>query len=187
MIAATSGELDRLLPPGADLERALKMGAVNRVKVQGRWIYTTPDATIDDALETAQEALRTTLTEWLLNPARYLAGQASRLTGDPGLGTTVMTILTHELCALGALEGLALLTRAYQPYLAFYLPDDRPEIQRQVEAMRAGLATHGEVRWKELPSPLRVVPRKAWRMTVIAHGEWLGLGWQPDRGVLVSW
>jgi len=53
--------------------------------------------------------------------------------------------------------------------------------------MKHRLAAAGHINWRELPEPLRPVTRKAWRTTILDHGEWLGLGWQPERGALQAW
>jgi hypothetical protein len=98
-----------------------------------------------------------------------------------------MDVLLRELCSQGRIHALGLVSQAYQPYLAFYQATDRPEIGRQVGAMREFLTSQGRVGWRELPEPVTARAQKAWRMQVIAHGEFLGLGWMPDRGELVAW
>lgn len=187
MIAATSGDLDRLLGPGAEGEAAASAGDAVRVKVQGKWVYMLPDATVEQALDVAEGAVQVCLEEWLVNPAQYLVGQAAKLMGSPGLGAPVTRLMLQELCTRGRLDGIALLSRTLQPYLACHLPGDAEEVARQVDAMRDALFVEGRVGWRDLPNPGRPVSRKAWRMTVLAHGEWLGLGWRPEPGELVAW
>ena len=60
-------------------------------------------------------------------------------------------------------------------------------MQRQVQSMRDQLTADGEIVWRDLPDPERHVPRETWRSTIIDHGEWLGLGWQPEKGTLRAW
>lgn len=186
MIAATSGEVEALL--GVDAEAALAAGAVTREKVQGRWLYFEADGPgLVEALDLVEWSARSVLAEWLLNPAQYLLGQVVRLAGDGGPSRTSCNLLVHELCARDRLDGLALLSQGLQPYLAFHMTDDRGEVARQVNAMREVLSARGRVGWNELPDTKRPVPRKVWRVTVLAHGFWLGLGWRPEQDVLVTW
>jgi hypothetical protein len=127
------------------------------------------------------------LQEWLLNPAQYLIGQALRAAQPCDISHAACRLLVQELCQEQRLDGIALMARSLQPYLAYYRPCDRGEIERQVEALQSLLDRNGTVTWRELPDPERPVPRQAWRMTILAHGVWLGLGQQPERGFLDAW
>jgi len=176
-----------LLIGDADVDAALASGEISREKIQGKWLYLTADAALDDALNNAEAVLTDGLAPWLVNPAPYLIGAAARDPRSQSAGKDTLTLLAHELCARGRLLGLPLLTQHWQPYLAFYAVEDRREIERQVAGMRDLLEDGGSAHWRQLPDPLRPVARKAWRTTVIAHGEWLGLGWCPAQGELVRW
>lgn len=184
--AATSSDLERLIG-NADVDHALAVGDIHREKVQGRWLYFPPDAALDDALDDAATALGDALEPWLVNPAHFLIGAAARHPCAQSLGRPALKVLAHELCARGRLLGLALLSQQWQPYLAFFTVEDAEEVDRQVAAMRELLQRSGRVSWRELPEPGRAVARKAWRNTIVAHGEWLGLGWCPEQGELLGW
>lgn len=73
------------------------------------------------------------------------------------------------------------------PYIAFYVPGDQPEIDRQVKALGDLAAKDGRVGWRDLPSPKVPRQQEAWRSTLIAHGEFLGWGWCPSSRELVTW
>ena len=186
MKAATAKDVEQL--SGRDsVEMALASGRITRVKLQGQWFYLGSGWTLEVALQRALTAVEKSLDEWLLNPGRFLYGLAVREMPRGEFGRGTMTLLIHELCARGKLAGLPLLTRARQPYLAFYRMRDSDEVARQVEALAKLISRHGSVTWRELPDPQRPVPRMAWRNAVIAHGEWLGLGWQVEPGTLERW
>lgn len=187
MSAATSRDVSRLIAPTVDVETALDAGKVWREKLQGQWLYLTMDTTVDDALDAAQAVVEMSLSEWLVNPGHYLLGAAAREPPAAEIGKPALTLLTHELCSRSRLGGLGLLSRSRQPYVAFYLLADEAEIRRQVDALREMLVASQRVHWRDLPDPMRTVPRKAWRNTIIGHGEWLGLGWQSEDGALNAW
>lgn len=187
MKAATSRDVGRLIGQTADVEAAVTSGSVDREKVQGQWLYFMPGESVDHALDAAQAAVELSLHEWLVNPGRFLFGLAVRESPAVELGKPALTLLVHELCSRGRLGGIGLLTRTRQPYVGFHLVDDEVEIQGQVAALRETLSERGRVHWRDLPEPSRDVSRKAWRMTIVDHGEWLGLGWRPERGVLNAW
>jgi hypothetical protein len=187
MRAATSRDVAELIGIRRDVEDALAGGIVSREKVQGQWLYLASDFTGEAALEAALAALEESLDEWLLNPGRFLFGLARRNRHGSDLSKPALTLLAHELCARERLYGLPLLTQGRQTYLAFYRASDQHEIERQVASLSEGLIGRGEIGWRDLPEPTRRVVRKAWRNVVIGHGEWLGLGWQPEPGVLRAW
>ena len=161
---------------------------MERTKVQGRWLYFDPnEPNVDEALDILQSAVEVVLSEWLLNPAQYLVGQALHAAKPWQSSQAAAKVLLHELCARHRLDGIALMSRSLQPYLAFYRLSDQGEVERQVDAMRALFRRHGRVNWRDLPEPAREVARQVWRTTVVAHGFWLGLGQQPEPGVLETW
>ena len=186
MKVATTGDVSRLIGT-ARVDDALADGCVERKKVQGRWLYVTPGGTIESALDIAKSALAPCLNEWLLNPGHFLMGPAARTPAGGQLGKPALTLLTHQLCARGRLGGLPVLSQDRQPYIAFHLLEDEEELRCQVQSMRDQLNADGEVDWRQLPHPKRHVPHETWRSTIIDHGEWLGLGWQPERGTLRAW
>lgn len=187
MKAATARDVGELIAPRRDVDDALAAGVVTREKVQGQWLYFVRGFTLEAALDAALIAVERSLDEWLVNPGRFLFGLATRELRRGELGKPALTVLVHELCARRKLAGLPLLTKARQPYLAFYLLSDRGEIERQISSLRELLDTQGQAEWRDLPEPTRHVARKVWRNTIISHGEWLGLGWQPEPGVLRAW
>jgi hypothetical protein len=184
--AATSRDVAGLTC-GRALDDTLNRGLVSREKVQGQWLYLASGYGLEQALSDARSALERSLGEWLLNPGRFLVGTAAKQTSARSLAKPALALLTHELCARGELLGLPLLTKSRQPYLAFFRLDDEAEIDRQVAALRELLKTLGQVSWRDLPEPRRSVPRQAWRTSVVAHGEWLGLGWRREPGELKGW
>jgi hypothetical protein len=184
--AATSSDLERLIG-NADVDVALAAGDVHREMVQGRWLFFPPDGTLDEALDDAAIALANALEPWLVNPGHFVITAALRHPRAQSLGKPALTLLARELCARGRLLGLPLLNQQWQPYLAFFTLEDAGEVERQVGAVRELLDRSGRVSWRELPNPQRPVTRKAWRVTIVGHGEWLGLGWCPDQGELEAW
>jgi hypothetical protein len=173
---------------GVGPDAALARGVADRVKIQGRWLYfDVDDPDIEATLDDLAAALDAVLSEWLLNPAQYLVGQALRAAGSHDISHSACRLLIQELCQRRRLDGVALVSRSLQPYLAFFRRCDYAEIGRQIEAMRLLLAENGSVTWRELPDPERAVPRSVWRMTILAHGVWLKLGHQPERGLLEAW
>jgi hypothetical protein len=186
MKAATNRDVSRLIGE-ARVDDALACGDVEREKVQGVWLYLTPGASVDEAVDEAEAALRPHLQDWLLNPGHFLIGPVARESVGARLGKPALTLLTHELCARGRLLGLPVLSQSRQVYLAYYLVDDADEISRQVLAMREWFRAHSELRWRDLPEPRRTVNRQAWRSIVVEHAVWLGLGWQPKRGAVRAW
>lgn len=173
---------------GVDVDAAIASGIVARVKVQGRWLYSHHDGpSLEETLDRLAGALDDVLGEWLVNPGQYLIGPVLRAAESPRLSRSAARVLVQELCHRQRLDGIALMTRSLQPYLAFFRPCDHREVERQVAAMRSLLERHGAMTWHDLPEPERRVPRKVWRMTIVAHGVWLGLGHQPQPGVLEAW
>lgn len=186
MKAATSRDVSRLIGE-VHVDDALASGTVEREKVQGAWLYLAPGTSVDEAVDAAEAALAPHLHDWLLNLGHFLMGPVARGQVGAQLGKPALALLTHELCARGRLFGLPLLNQSRQVYLAYYLVDDEDEITRQVLAMRERLISHGELRWRDLPEPRRAVTRQAWRSIVVDHAVWLGLGWQPERGMVRAW
>lgn len=186
-VAATRRDVDRLIGAGINPDEALSRGLVEREKVQGHWIYFPPDCTVNVGLGAAEAAVTEVLDELFVTPARYLIGVAAKRSAARDMGLATLTVLVHELCARGRLCGLALLTRARQPYLAHHLPRDSAEVDRQIAFMRERVSTAGRITWRELPDPEREVAREAWRMTVLQHGEWAGVGWLREAGDLIGW
>lgn len=173
---------------GMDPQRALASGTAERVKVQGRWLYLHPEEPgIEEMLDRAAEGLEDVLGEWLISSAQYVVGQVIRADKLSRVSPAACRVLLHELCHRQRLDGIALMTRSLQPHLAFHLRRDDREIERQVAAMRELLSRRGAVTWRCLPEPLRLVPRQAWRTVVLDHGRWLGLGHQPEQGMLEAW
>lgn len=183
--AAGTPELRELLRPGVDQDVALDEGDVRRFKVQGRWIYATPDLSLEDLFDIALEKGEEYLEEWLLAPAPFFRRGIYGLAAD-GIGLGAVDSLTKELAAEGRLGGLALLSASYQPYIAFYRKDDDAEIAQQIEAMKGQLQRAGRVRHRDLPRPKRSVARGSWRDAVLRHGEWRGWGRLRD-GELWAW
>ena len=165
---------------------ALDTGVVVREKVEGIWLFAASNDALRDAVQRVGETSKAICTSWLLAPRPVLVGAVTKQLVGQGLSRdAVQTYLRAELRS-GSLRGLAMLTQDYQPYFAVFRPDDQAEIDRQLDAVRLGLAKTGSVRPSDLPEP--DVPRgfRAWRFNLLHHAEFLGLGRLVD-GTLVGW
>jgi len=187
-MVGTSRDGEILLPGGGKLEDAAAAGELARKKVRGRWLYFEPDFSFGDILAEADRSVHEYLSEWLLGAAPFFHGGAARLSTEPDITSRAMALLIHQLCVNGHLGRLGLLNQSYQPYLANFALDDQEEIELQVAALRELLRKRGRVDWRQLPKPRRNLNRKAWKRLVLAHGEFLGLGYlSADRQGLIAW
>ncbi len=187
-MVGTSSDGEVLLPGDGDLEGAVASGELQRLKVRNRWLYFGPDLSIEDVLDEAARSVTAYLSEWLLGTVPFFHGAAARLSVQPQITGKAMGVLVNQLCVEDRLGGLALLSQSYQPYIAYFAPADREEIERQMAALRELLQKYGRANWRQLPEPRRKLRRRAWRLLILAHGEFLGLGYLPSgRQEIVAW
>ena len=176
-----------LLSGEEDLDAAVSSGSLARLKLRNRWLYLAPDLSEEEVLSAAERAVTECLAEWLLGTKPYLSGAAAKRAVQPEISSAAMAVLINELCARGRIDGLALISQSYQPYLAFFAPGDRDEVEGQVERMRALLEQRGRVASADFAELGQPRPGRAWRHLILAHGEFLGLGYLSSRWEIHAW
>jgi hypothetical protein len=178
-------ELLRAIGFGGDLERALDVGAVERKKIVGRWLYFEPYANLDRVIEDVRAAAEKQVQAWLLAPTNFLRFPIAKALNTKATACAVEAILP-ELIRTRRFGALGLLTANYQPYLAIHSWEDEKEIVRQIRAMTEFLDLHGSVRQSALPEPARPRDQAGWKSSILKHGEFLGLGRMEDAA-LIRW
>jgi hypothetical protein len=168
-----------------DLQQALDLGAIERWKLVGRWLYFEPTADMERTIESVAAAAEEQLRAWLLTPTQYLRSPVARALDDRVTVDAVEAILP-ELIRTGRFGAVGLLTLRYQPYLAIYSGADEDEVARQIGAMRELLQRDGSVSQAALPEPARQRDAAGWKSSILKHGEFLGLGFIEDA-TLISW
>jgi hypothetical protein len=169
-----------------DLDEAVRLELLIRTKITGRWLYAASKESIEAATAAVERAVTKQLEAWLIGGTPYLRGPISRAVTNPVVTTGGVELLIFALVRSERIGVLPLMTNDYEPYLGLYAPVDAGEVERQIEAMKTRLSSRGYVAAADLPEPARPREGRAWRSTVLRHGEYLGLG-RLDRGALVAW
>jgi hypothetical protein len=168
------------------LDDAVQLGLLTRTKITGRWLYAASVEAREAATSAVESAVTKQLQAWLLGAIPFLRGPVSRSVSKPVVTAGGVELLIHALVHRGRIGVLPLMTNEYEPYLGLYSPEDATEVERQVKAMRTGLSKHGCITATDLPEPAQPRDGKAWRSTILRHGEYLGLG-RMDQGSLITW
>jgi hypothetical protein len=169
-----------------DLDEAVELGLLVRAKISGRWLYAASKDAVEAATTAVEKGATKQLQVWLLGGIPYLRGPISRAVSKPGVTIGGVELLIHTLVRHGRIGVLPLLTNDYEPYLGLYAPNDAGEIERQIKAMSTRLSKKGYVAAADLPEPARPRDGRAWRSTMLRHGEYLGLG-RLENGALIGW
>lgn len=169
-----------------NLHEALAAGAVVRRKITNQWLYARSPTSLEIGLEAVEgEAIRR-IRPWLLGATPYLRGPIARVSARPRVTENAVELLLRQLARDRRLGVLGMLSSSYEPYLCLYAPDDADEITHQLSALMDALRRRGYVRSADLPAPERPREANGWRLLILKHGEFLGLG-RLDDGVLRSW
>jgi hypothetical protein len=169
-----------------DLNEATELAVLTRTKISGRWLYATSREVIEAATAAVDARANEQLRVWLLGAIPYLRGPVSRSVSDPTVTSSAVELLIHRLVRGERIGVLPLLTNDYEPYLGLYALEDAVEIERQIESMKKRLSSRGYVATGDLPVPAEPREAKAWRTTILRHGEYLGLG-RLENGALIAW
>jgi hypothetical protein len=170
-----------------DVDELAEQGLVDRRKVSGRWIYSTSESTYEAACLEVRRLVEALVAAWFLAPMSWLPGIiAKRLERGPLVTREAAESILREIVQRRSFGALGLLTQAYQPYLALFVSDDEAAVRWQVAAMQERLQRSGRVRSSDLPSPPRPTENEGWRVRVLQHGEFLGMG-RMLGSQLVAW
>jgi hypothetical protein len=169
---------------GMDAEDAVARGVLARTKVEGKWLYHVPNASLDTAKSTLLDLASRTVSRWFVMPMPWVPAIVSKET--PRLTKGAAEALLHELVRERSFGVLGLLTKRNQPYLALYQLGDAEAVTKRVDAMEAILKRQGSVGFRELPDAPRDTENEGWRATVLQHGEFLGLG-TYGKWELIGW
>ncbi len=170
-----------------DIDELAEQGLVDRRKVSGRWIYSTSESTYEVACLEVRRLAEAVVGAWFLAPMSWLPGiLAKRLERGPLVTREAAESILREIVRRRSFGALGLLTQAHQPYLALFVSDDEAVVRRQVAAMQERLRRSGRVRSSDLPSPPRPTENEGWRVRMLQHGEFLGMG-RMLGSQLVAW
>jgi hypothetical protein len=126
------------------------------------------------------------LDAWLLGPTHPLSGYIAKNSATPSISKNAVQIFLRSMLRYEKLDAIAILTSQYQPYLIAFKPTDSDEIAGQISFLKSHLQRSGKVSQADLPEPMRSRTFRAWRATILQHGEYLSLG-RMESGVLVAW
>jgi hypothetical protein len=173
--------------PPTDIDTAIARDWLWREKIEGVWLYGTTDDAIDLAGSTVETIAMDILDDWLLGPTHPLSGYIAKKNSiTPSISKNAVQIFIRSMLRCEKLDAIAILTSQYQPYLIAFKPIDNDEITRQISFLESHLLRRGKVSQGDLPEPMRNRTFRAWRATILQHGEYLGVG-RMESGVLVAW
>jgi hypothetical protein len=133
------------------------------------------------------ETARGIVRDWYVAQLSMLPGMIrNRAPMDLALSGRVVNVLLRDVIAAGTFGAIGLLTQAYQPHLAIYLPEDEDALRQHVRELEQLLESRGSVRSRDLSDPPRSTSNDGWRLRLLAHGEFLGRG-TFGGSVLTSW
>jgi hypothetical protein len=186
--AKGQGALLRALAPGHDLDDGIASGLITRQKVAGRWVYAASEAMLTEAADAVRDMAEELLGLWLLVPLRILAGAARKRIDHPEIAFEAAEPLLKRLVQNGNFLEVGMLTAEHAPYLALASRRDADELERQVEFMRERMLDGQVLYASDLPAPMRGRDQRAWQVSMLRHGEFLGLGATDGSGSqLVPW
>lgn len=185
VLARETARLAAYLRLRQPIDAALEAGRVRKTKIAEFWLYhpsAIRRAVLLDAAATETDRL---LARWLVVPLGVMAGMVSASI-EPTCSKGAARALLHHLVSTGAVDRLGLLTAQDEPHLAIYRPFDAKEVTRQLQHIRAALATGREIRHSQLPDPVMPRDGQAWAETLINHAEFGGWG-RRAAGRLQAW
>jgi hypothetical protein len=190
-VVASSRDAETLLRaagyPQLALADMLGRQLVGRQKIRGQWVYFTSVEALERAVQLSLETARGIVRDWYVAQLSMLPGMIRNLAQmDIALSGRVVNVLLRDVIAAGTFGAIGLLTQAYQPHLAIYLPEDEDALRQHVREMEQLLESRGSVRSRDLSDPPRSTSNDGWRLRLLAHGEFLGRG-TFGGSVLTSW
>jgi hypothetical protein len=170
----------------ADVDEAIANRWLLRRKIEGIWLYGTTEDAIDEGEDAVAAAALNVLAGWLLGPLHPLSGYIAKNMVSPSISKNAVLVILKSMMRRGQLEGIAVFTNQYQPYLSAFIPADEDEIARQIEFVRVKAEKEGVVSATDLSEPKKERTLRAWRGYIVRHGEYIGLGYM-EGGALVAW
>jgi hypothetical protein len=187
----TSSELAPLLASkrlrSSQLEDAVRSGAIVKEKVEGIWLYHSRGESLNDALALVERILRTVLYEYFIITMPMVVNMVAKRLPTNEITWRALKPIVRRLLRGRRISAIGVLTSSdFQPYLAVHLNDDREAIATMIDSIARRITSNGLADMSVVPDPSRELRGRGWKQTLLAHGEFLGLGAMRD-GSLVSW